>query len=156
MRRPPSYGFTLIELMIVLAVLAVLVTTAAPGFREFIAGQRVKAAAFDLASELMLARSEAIKRNDALNPVTLTPASGGWKNGWALTAGAIVLSSHGAFGNALSFDGAPNSIVFDGNGRKSDPGEDVRITIGSSATNSERCVELDLSGRARSRLGACT
>ncbi|MGH8670495.1 MAG: pilus assembly FimT family protein, partial [Burkholderiales bacterium] len=56
-------GFTLIELLIVISIAAILVTVGIPSFREFIADQRVRVAASDLAGELSLVRAEAIKRN---------------------------------------------------------------------------------------------
>lgn len=82
-----SAGFTLIELMVVLAVLAILQTQAAPAFSGVVASVRLTAAVNSLLSSLLLARSEAIKRNsrvvlcksatgDACTPV------GGWEQGW--------------------------------------------------------------------------
>jgi type IV fimbrial biogenesis protein FimT len=56
-------GFTLIELMVTVAVLAILVMLAAPSFRNAIMNVRMSAQVNDLMSDLALARSEAIKRN---------------------------------------------------------------------------------------------
>ena len=52
-------GFTLIELMVTIAIAAILATLAAPSFREYIVSQRIKNASFDLFTALTLARSEA-------------------------------------------------------------------------------------------------
>jgi type IV fimbrial biogenesis protein FimT len=79
-----SSGFTLIELVITIAVLGIVMTIAAPSFVDLISSNRLKSAAFDLVVSLNYARSEAIKRNaDA----TVTPAAGGWSGGWSVQAG---------------------------------------------------------------------
>ncbi|MCS6946644.1 MAG: GspH/FimT family pseudopilin [Steroidobacteraceae bacterium] len=55
-------GFTLGELMMTLAVAAVVVAIGAPSFREFQRNNRLTAAANDFLTSLQLARTEAIKR----------------------------------------------------------------------------------------------
>jgi type IV fimbrial biogenesis protein FimT len=56
-------GFTLIELMIVIAVVAVLVTLAAPSFYDFIAVQRLKGITSQVMTDLQFARTEAAARS---------------------------------------------------------------------------------------------
>lgn len=58
-----AHGFTLIELMIVLAVLAVVLTLAAPSFYDFILMQRLKAVSAQLSNDVQFTRSEATSRN---------------------------------------------------------------------------------------------
>ena len=59
---PRRQGFTLIELMIVVAVLAVILTLAAPSFRDLILMQRLRGVNAQLVTDLSFARSEAISR----------------------------------------------------------------------------------------------
>jgi prepilin-type N-terminal cleavage/methylation domain-containing protein len=70
MRAPRSRkGFTLIELMVAIAILAILVTMAAPSFSSFIDKYRVKRAADTLSAFLINTKSEAIKRNTRVRAV---------------------------------------------------------------------------------------
>jgi type IV fimbrial biogenesis protein FimT len=68
-RRKFDGGFTLMEVMIIVAIVAILAAIAAPTFGEYTTNTRVRAAAEALQSDLVLARNEALKRNQ---PVTLT------------------------------------------------------------------------------------
>lgn len=61
-KRNSLRGFTLIELMIVVAVVAVILTLAAPSFRDMILMQRLKGINAQLVSDLAFARGEAISR----------------------------------------------------------------------------------------------
>jgi type IV fimbrial biogenesis protein FimT len=70
-------GFTLIELLITIVVLAVLLTLAAPSFRDVIQNNRVTAQANELVSALHLARAEAVKRGQNAQ-VRVRPAGQGW------------------------------------------------------------------------------
>ncbi|WP_415897100.1 GspH/FimT family pseudopilin [Neptuniibacter sp. QD72_48] len=59
-------GFTLIELMITIALLAILLFIAVPNFSGFVASSRLVAAKEMLISTISFARSEAIKRGGAI------------------------------------------------------------------------------------------
>ena len=58
-----SRGFTLIELMVVIAVVAVLLTLAAPSYQKLIERNRLKEATQGFKSDVQVARMEAIKRS---------------------------------------------------------------------------------------------
>lgn len=80
-------GFTLVELMIVIAILAVLAVIALPAFDSFILGSRLRTHSNDFAAAARLARSEALKRNGQVqlcmsaDGATCTTA-GSWEQGW--------------------------------------------------------------------------
>lgn len=56
-------GFTIIELMITIAVIAVLAAIATPSFTDLIERNRITGAAEAIKSELQFARSEAVKQS---------------------------------------------------------------------------------------------
>lgn len=74
MNRPQSAGFTLIELMIVIAITAILTALAVPSFSVTLNTQRISGAAEAVLNDLRWARSEAIKRNTEVR-VTFTSGS---------------------------------------------------------------------------------
>lgn len=73
--RRPAHGFTLWELLIVLAIVAVLAALAAPGFAAVAREARMSSAANQLLGALHFARSEAILRG-VPTVVCLTGPSG--------------------------------------------------------------------------------
>lgn len=86
-KRFVSAGFTLIELMVVVALMAILATLAAPAMSGMVNSMRLTTAVNSLFTSLLLARSEAIKRNgravvckSASGDACIT--SGGWEQGW--------------------------------------------------------------------------
>ena len=74
-------GFTLIEMVAVMAITLVLIALAAPGFRDLMRSQTIKNTSFNLVSSLVRARSEAVTRNA---DVTVQPVNGSWLNGWVI------------------------------------------------------------------------
>ena len=61
-RKALAAAFTLIELMIVVALIAIIVTLAAPSFRDMLLMQRLRGINAQLVTDLALARSEAVSR----------------------------------------------------------------------------------------------
>lgn len=117
-------GATLVELMVVLAIAAILLGVAIPGFASLIHSSRLSAATSDLLVSLHLARSEAIKRNSRTvlcisADGTTCAASGGWQQGWlvfhdannnaALDAGEAIIHARPAFPDSIRLTG--NSTV---------------------------------------------
>jgi len=142
-------GFTLIEMLVAVSILALLTTIAVPNMRALIAGQAVKTAASDLYSALTRARSEAIKRNaDA----TLAPA-GAWAAGWTVAAGGVAVDTHSAVNADVSIAG-PASIVYRGLGRPSATG--LQLSVTSTAVSTARCVQLSLTGQPVVLQSACS
>ena len=61
--KTKAHGFTLIELMVVIAVAAILLVVAAPSMYDFILLQRLKSVNAQVVTDLQFARSEAASRN---------------------------------------------------------------------------------------------
>jgi type IV fimbrial biogenesis protein FimT len=152
MKARSSSGFTMIEMLVVLVILAVLAAIAAPNMGIMVRTQRVKTASFDIFSGLVLARSEALKRNTT---VTVTPVSGNWANGWTATdSNGNTVRKQSGF-TTVSITG-PATVTFTGSGRLSGGSSpQFSLTAPDVATENQRCVKVDLSGRPVSSQGAC-
>ena len=61
----------MVELLTVISILVIIIGVMAPSFSEFLAAQQAKGLSYDLTGDLMLARNEALKRNDS---VTVSPS----------------------------------------------------------------------------------
>lgn len=84
MRR--ARGFTMIELMITVALLAIALSLGTPYIRDAVMNMRMTAQANDLMADLALARSEAVKRNVSVLLCTSTNGTtcsgNSWADGW--------------------------------------------------------------------------
>ena len=113
-------GFTLIELLLVVALVAILQSLAAPSLAGMANSMRLSTATNSLFSSLLLARSEAIKRNSravvcksATGNACIT--TGGWEQGWivfhdannnaARDADETILSREAALSQPFKFKG---------------------------------------------------
>lgn len=70
-------GFTLIEMMITVAILAILASVAAPSFQSLTASSHASAAANDVLAGLNLAKLEAIRRNSSVR-FCVNESTGAW------------------------------------------------------------------------------
>lgn len=121
--RSAARGLTLIELLVTIAIAAILAGLAAPSFREMIVGNRLKSHASALLSGLLLARGEAIKRNGRVvlcksADGAACTLNGGWEQGWivfadgnnnaALDAGETVIQRQAALDSGMRLTGNQN------------------------------------------------
>jgi len=92
-RNGRNRGFTLVELAVTVAIVAILVTLAAPSYHRFIIDARMTGASNEFLTNLYFTRSEAVKRDTTVtmcksnNPDAALPActtSGTWAQGWVV------------------------------------------------------------------------
>lgn len=93
MKTEHQTGFTLIELMVAMAVATVVLTVAVPSFREFTRNNRLATQTNQMVTALNLARSEAVKRGVRVTLCTSADTSaeapscsesGDWEQGWVV------------------------------------------------------------------------
>lgn len=83
-------GFTLIELMVAVAVFAITATFAVPSFMDFIRNNRLAANTNELVASLHVARAEAVKRKVIISVCGSSDSAScnttSWENGWIVFA----------------------------------------------------------------------
>lgn len=119
-------GFTLIELVMSIAIVGILLTVGIPSFRELITNNRIVTQTNDFVSDLAHARAEAVRRNTRVticrsNTGTSCVPSSSWADGWivftdpsgfgTLASGETILRVHSAMpaGMTLAVAGFENS-----------------------------------------------
>lgn len=156
-----SRGFTLVELMVTVAVAAILVIIAVPSFRSIIASTQLRSAADDVYSAVNSARIEAIKRNATTQLCGSPQTSNGTgtlaTNCSTQSAGAIVSSTGvGVIRSGLPGIKAPlqlkgglTALQFDSNGIAHAIGSTANYTgtiadicTTATSTNNHRLVQI--------------
>lgn len=167
-------GFTLLELMVVLAVAAVLVAIAFPSFQETIRSNNVITAVNDLTASLSLARSDAVRSH---KNVIVCPSNDGysctnnWTNGWMVWRDTNNNASFDNTDTVLAFSKANPSInytstfarvTFDRSGHAIEGNEGGLIAIYLQPTvctpnaDQQRTVRINISGQINTQKGVCT
>lgn len=154
-RRHRALGFTLVELMVTIAVLTILVMVAVPSFRVFVANQRVRNASMDLMAALTLARSEAISQNSS---VDLTQSGSGWNSGWTVTNGTSTFGAHEELDSlSITDSGNLSTITYGRDGRLVTAPTKFSVKPATELSGVKtRCITIDLSGLPTSAEGACS
>lgn len=138
-------GFTLVELLVTIAVFVILVAIALPNFSELIRNQKARSAASDLYASLLFAHSEAIKRNST---VTVSRSGVTWDAGWTVASGTTVLKRQDPY-TAITI--TPNGTVgssfsFGSNGRPLAVSPVFLVYVTAHPETFAKCVSLSLSG----------
>jgi type IV fimbrial biogenesis protein FimT len=126
-------GFSLLELLVVLAVVAVLAGLALPGMQSVVRRYQLDATVADLVGAIDLTRAQAIARGRSVMLVPLEPAGVDWGEGWVVFVDTNtdrrpgpdeeVIASHGplpaqlAFSTSFTGSKAPYYIAFNSAGR---------------------------------------
>lgn len=156
-------AFTLIELMVTVAVAVILIAIALPSFVDLIRGVRASADVSALTTALSVARAEAVRHNSVA-----CVTSGGWGAGWSVVVDAngdsdcadaddVVARVFGALavGSSLavmSGGSAVTSVNFNGTGARQGANDFVltyRSTEGTCSVRRDRNLTVGATGRTK-------
>jgi type IV fimbrial biogenesis protein FimT len=148
---------TLVELMVTVSIMVTLLVIAVPGFQHVVMLSKIRSYADDLSVASMLARSEALKRNQTVklcsstNGTSCSGSGTAWSGGWIIIDESVptVIQSHAAVASKFRVreSGAQASLSF--------PPSGVGVTTASFTVcrwdpvgSEERVVDISASGRA--------
>ena len=176
---PRTAGFTLIEMMVSLTLLGILIALVTPSFQGVLRDNRATTQANALVGALMLARSEAIKRNA---PVVLCRSNTGtscagsdWADGWILWPdmdrdGALdpddgdgipeageemILQVQEALEGRFDLSATGSAITYRPDGSIAGAADAFELLPPGGDTDYGRCIALDVTGRPTVTKGAC-
>jgi len=154
MNKNKNLGFTLVELMIVVAIVGIVATIAVPSFQDTLERNRLKEAVESLKSDLMFAKTEAIKQSKNIR-VTLIKSGTDWcyginddntacACGTSATANCGIKSVNGNQFKGISLGAATNTTFGFRRG--------TATNIGPILSSANYEVKVIVSGRGRVRI----
>lgn len=155
--RAGSRGFTLLELVVTVSVIAILSALALPSFTSTITSNRVVTNVNNFIAVANLARTEAVRRNV---PAGVCASSDGatcgddWNDGWIVyhhtsaTDSTPVVLRAGSFSpkDEVTGHGFDGDLQFDARGRAKDSGGLLYKPTDERYENLQRCVVVSAAG----------
>jgi type IV fimbrial biogenesis protein FimT len=148
-----AHGFTLIELMVVLAVAAVVIGLAVPSMSQFMLSGKLRAYSNEVVASAVLARSEAIKRNQSVRLCVANAAgddceSGSWESGWVvITSDDQVLHRQLPISDGFKILSATDELTFQPSGMGATAANLTVCRATPSVGSQERIVTISATGR---------
>jgi type IV fimbrial biogenesis protein FimT len=162
-----SAGVSLPELLVVLAIAAILAAMALPNMGAVLRAQRLKAAVGDLFVSIGTARAQALARNTHVQLSPRDALGADWTRGWTVFidrdadgrpgAGDEIVEEHPALAGDIAIDfafttaAAPFYIAYNGAGRSTGNQSDAARfgTLSLFQDGAIRRIKINMLGRAR-------
>ena len=177
-RRRLASGFTLIELAIVLAIVAILLRVAAPGMSRTVAARALAAQSSEFMAALRFARAQALQRGSAVTICASAPGgpplacqgvrAADWRHGWIVFADrdrrgvpderSFLLRVQQPLQRSGGVAGTRGSISFTAGGFSTDGSSHFLFSPPAAAVDAPPAVMVCVSKQGRPRLvgtGAC-
>lgn len=147
--RAPARGFTLVELMVTCAVIAIVALVGLPAITWLINASRLQGQASDISAAFQLARSEAVRRNARVSVCASgngATCGGGWANLITLVDSTSEVLQVTAIRPPVEVSSATTRVTYRPNGFTSAASFTVCIPTGSPREN-QRVVAVAAGGR---------
>ena len=160
-------GFTLVELLVTIAVAAILLSIALPSFQGSLRSNRIATTSNELLTSLNLARSEAVRSAQGGGICASsngTACSAAWNDGWMVWTDN---DGDGVFGDgdtvvrysqhkpSVEVTGSSASISFDRRGRVNGGAAQSIGVVPEGVVTPVRCVRIGMTGQASIKKEAC-
>jgi len=147
-------GFTLVEMMVVIVLMAILLALALPGFNSLVEKYRVEGMASALVASVSHARAEAARRGQAVTIRQRAECSGAdWSCGWETVVGSgdglEILQRQDPDTRVVVEKTAPGSMAFDPMGHFSSVARISFHPAGSASSSNDVVVCVSLGWRVR-------
>jgi type IV fimbrial biogenesis protein FimT len=173
--RRRAHGFTLVEVVVTMAIVAILLSIAVPSFRYVTNSNRIAGEQNGLVGDLQFARAEAIKEGRTVTVCVSTDGNtcantSTWQSGWIVfsdptnvgvhDAGETVFRFQKTFSSTDTYLASNNvsTITFNRDGYAVGIPNGTLITLHDSTDTSAwtRCLSLNLSGEITTELVGAT
>jgi type IV fimbrial biogenesis protein FimT len=162
-QQPREAGFTMVELLVTIAIFALLAAMAVPTLRTVMANSRIRAAAQSLQNGLAMARNEAVRLN---TQVEFVMTAGGWsiQRVDGLNGGLLQQASGKERASGITLAVTPSAsdrVTFDAFGRRlavnptTSTGAVTRIDIRATSTSGltgHKPLRVEISGGGAARV----
>jgi type IV fimbrial biogenesis protein FimT len=161
-------GFSLIELMTVLAIAVVLAAVGAPSMVDLVRSQHIRHAAGALLDDIAMARSQAMARGEVVEVIAGGPEARDWTRGWTVfidrdgdrrpSAGDEIIAVHGPLhrnitaAHAFTSSAPPYYIAYNGAGRSCSDTNTAASRLGTVSLFDGplvRRIKINMLGRPR-------
>jgi len=156
-------GFTLVELMVTVTIMAILLSFGVPAYQDAVLSNKLGGYANALVASSLLARGEAIKRNAQVTMCVSTNgttcATGGWEQGWIVLAGTTVIHRQAALGTGFRGNGSATNVIFQPTGMGATQTSVTFCRATPSVGDQERVVSISATGRpsvSKTSAGSCS
>lgn len=144
-------GFTVVELMTTLMIAAIILSLAAPSFRDYVANSRLTTTTNDFVTAISFARSEAVRSANTVRIVAVSPSSANeWGAGWQVVdSGGNVLRVFQGDPATVTMDSDDiSTLSFDSRGFLTNLAADTAISICDNRDDETgRLITISVTGR---------
>jgi type IV fimbrial biogenesis protein FimT len=153
-QRTTPHGFTLVEMMVVIVLMAILLALALPSFNSLIEKYRVEGMVSALMASVSHARAEAARRGQAVTIRQRAECSGAdWSCGWETVVGSgdglEILQRQDPDTRVAIEKSAVGSMAFDPMGHFSSVARISFHPVGSASSSNDVVVCVSLGWRVR-------
>lgn len=144
-------GFTLIEMMVTLLVIAVLLVIGVPSLKKMTINRHADKLAQELQIDIMYARNQALS---SAKDITIEP-NGQWNEGWLIKEGTALLRISNPRAKAGEIASSATVIEFNKFGRLTSGNTEIKVAVNDCTGNRIRTIKINALGQIVTKVDPC-